>query len=919
MAIRVASEGQPGFGIPTINGDRPEFAEEHLQHREHLENRENPDNATVYSCAVPLTAGVRLGSYEIIRPIGAGGMGEVYCARDTRLDRDVAVKILPADVSARPDAIARFEREARAVAALSHPNILAIHDFGTADGVSYAVMELLEGESLRQALADGPLPPRRAVDYAIQIARGLAAAHDKGIVHRDIKPENVFITEDGRVKILDFGLARQDSPVIAGATLAPTLNSPTEAGAVLGTVGYMAPEQVRGAAADSRADIFAFGALLFEMATGRRAFQRETAAETMTAILREDPPEDAMAGVPSAIERIVRRCLEKKPEARFRSAHDLAFALEAFSGTSHASAPNLAATVPALSATGRSTSPRALAVVAVAAIVFAAAAGVWYGRGASTAPSGGSALEPPRFRQLTFDDVVIDNARFAPDGRTVVYGARHDMGDASLLLTRLEFPGSTPLPVPNAVLFSVSPDAEMLAGINLERRRLDLQGTLARLPLLGGAPRLLLEHVTYADWSAADGSIAAVHVVSSEQRLEFPIGHVLVSSQGEITYPRISPAGDRVAFLAWPVKGDDRGTVVVVDRAGHQETISPTYEGVRGLAWTPRGDEVWYTAASAGTQYEMWASAPARKTRRIFSAPAGLLLNDIARDGRALVAQYDRQIRVEGVFEGEAAPRDLSWLNSSFAWDISADGRKVLMTHFGQGSSRNYDVYVRGAHDTQATRVGEGQGQEVSPDGKAALAVIHGPPSRVVIYPIGTGEAKTVPTGDVMVTTARWLADGNHFLILGTEPSRGVRAYVVDRDGAAPPRAITPEQVTFSAEQIALTHDRRTVALRSPDGAITLYRIDGSAAIKANGFVADEMPIGWTGDDRSLLLLSDDTPRQLVAVDAVSGRRNVLKTIAPSNRGFIGPTSVFLTPDGRSYVANYQRRVMTLFLVDGLK
>jgi eukaryotic-like serine/threonine-protein kinase len=871
----------------------------------------------VYSGAVPLTPGVRLGSYEIVRPIGAGGMGEVYCARDTKLNRDVAIKMLPADDGARPDAIARFEREAHAVAALSHPNILAIHDFGTEGGVSYAVMELLDGESLRQALADGPLPPRRAVDYAIQIARGLAAAHDKGIVHRDIKPENVFITADGRVKILDFGLARQDSPLIAGATLPPTLNHPTEPGAVLGTVGYMAPEQVRGAAVDSRADIFAFGALLFEMVTGRRAFQRETAAETMTAILREDPPEDAMGGVPPAIERIVRRCLEKKPEARFRSAHDLAFALEAFSGTTSASAPNLTTTGSAVAATRRTTSRLALAV-AVAAVAFAAAGGLWYGRRASMGPARGTPLEPPRFRQLTFDDVVIDAARFAPDGRTVVYGARHDMGDASLLLTRLEFPGATPLPVPNAVLFSVSPDAEMLAGVNLRRRGLDVEATLARVPLLGGAPRPLLEHVTYADWSAADGSIAAVHVVGSEQRLEFPIGHVLVSSQGEITYPRISPAGDRVAFLAWPVKTDDRGTVVVVDRTGHQETISPTWEGVRGLAWTPRGDEVWYTAASAGTQYELWASAPGRKARRIFSAPAGLLLNDIAKDGRALVAQYERGIRVEGVFDGDAAPRDLSWLSSSFAWDISNDGRKVLLTHFGQGSSQNYDVYIRGAHDAQASRVGEGQGQQVSPDGKAVLAVIHGPPSRVVIYPIGTGEAKTVPTGNVLVTNARWLADG-HFMVIGTEPSRGVRAYVVDSDGAAAPRAITPERVTFSAEQIALSHDRRIVAFRPADGVMTLYHTDGSAATKANGFAADEMPIGWTGDDRSLLLLTDDSPRQLVAVDTLSGRRTVLRTIAPSNRAFIGPTSVFLTPDGRSYVANYQRRVMTLFLVDGLK
>jgi hypothetical protein len=863
-----------------------------------------------------LQPGTRLGPYEILSSLGAGGMGEVYRARDAKLNRDVAIKVLPADVCARPDAIARFEREARAVAALSHPNILAIHDFGTAQGVSYAVMELLEGESLRQALADGPLPPRRAVDYAIQIARGLAAAHDKGIVHRDIKPENAFITADGRVKILDFGIARQDSLVIAGATVTPTVNHPTEPGAVLGTVGYMAPEQVRGAPVDSRADIFAFGALLYEMVTGQRAFQRDTAAETMTAILREDPPEAAMAGVPPVIERIVQRCLEKKPDARFRSAHDLAFALEGFSGTS-ASTPNLATAVTAVPALRRSSRQLVLAVASLMAIALAAAAGVWYGGHASARSVGASVVEPPRFRQLTFDDVVIDAARFAPDGRTVVYGARRDMGDASLLLTRAEFPGATRLPVPNAVLFGVSSNAEMLAGVNLQRRGLGVEATLARVPLLGGAPRPVLEHVTYADWSAADGSVAAVHIVGSEQRLEFPIGHVLASTEGEIGYPRISPAGDRVAFLAWPVKGDDRGTVVIVDRSGHQETISATWEGVRGLAWAPGGDEVWYSAASAGTQYELWASAPGRKERRIFSAPTGVLLNDIAKDGRALVVQYEREIRVDGVFEGDAMPRDLSWLNSSFAWDISDDGRTVLLTHFGQGSGANYDVYVRGAHDAQATRVGEGQGQEFSPDGKSVLAVIHGPPSRVVIYPIGTGEAKTVPTGNVLVTIARWLQDANRLMVIGTEPSRGVRAYVVG-DGS-PPRAITPERVTFNGDQIALSHDRRVVAFRSPDGVMTLYRTDGSGATTANGFAADETPIGWTGDDRSLLLLTDASPRQLVAVDPASGRRTVLRTIAPSNPTFIGPTSLFLTPDGRSYVANYQQRAMTLFLVDGLK
>ena len=265
-----------------------------------------------------IAAGTRIGAYEVVGSLGAGGMGEVYRARDTRLAREVAIKILPAGVSERPDALARFEREAKAVAALSHPNILAIHDFGIADGRAFAVMELLEGESLRDALAAGTLPTRRVIDYATQIAHGLAAAHDKGIVHRDLKPENVFVTRDNRSKILDFGLARQDATVSAAAgTIAPTVTSPTEAGTVLGTVGYMAPEQIRGGTVDWRADLFAFGAVLYEMATGRRAFQRETAAETMTAILREDLPDDEGMPVPPALDRIIRHCLEKKPEARF--------------------------------------------------------------------------------------------------------------------------------------------------------------------------------------------------------------------------------------------------------------------------------------------------------------------------------------------------------------------------------------------------------------------------------------------------------------------------------------------------------------------------------------------------------------------------------------------------------------------------
>ncbi|MGE5234687.1 MAG: serine/threonine-protein kinase, partial [Acidobacteriota bacterium] len=281
-----------------------------------------------------LTVGTRLGPYEVVAPLGAGGMGEVYRARDQRLERDVAVKVLPQPLAEDAAALARFEREARAVAALSHPNILAIHDFGRSDGITYVVTELLEGETLRERLRGGALSARRAVEHAAQAARGLAAVHERGIVHRDLKPENLFLTRDGHLKILDFGLAKQalepgSTTHVAGA---PTMTG-TDPGVVLGTVGYMSPEQVRAQPADGRSDIFALGAVLFEMLTGERAFQGDTAADTMSAILREDPPALVTAGrdLPPGLERIVRHCLEKRPEDRFQSARDLAFDLEALS------------------------------------------------------------------------------------------------------------------------------------------------------------------------------------------------------------------------------------------------------------------------------------------------------------------------------------------------------------------------------------------------------------------------------------------------------------------------------------------------------------------------------------------------------------------------------------------------------------
>jgi eukaryotic-like serine/threonine-protein kinase len=865
---------------------------------------------------LPLQSGQRIGPYEIVSAIGAGGMGEVYRAHDTKLGRDVAIKVLPEALSASPDALARFEREARAIAALSHPNILAIHDFGRVDGVSYAVMELLEGEPLRQAIGGGALPPRRAVDYAAQVARGLAAAHDKGIVHRDLKPENLFVTVDGRVKILDFGLARQDPIGRPAGSFAPTVNSPTEPGTVLGTVGYMAPEQVRGSSVDSRADIFSFGAVLYEMTTGVRPFARGTSAETMAAILRDEPPEPARP-LPPAVDRIVRHCLEKKPEARFQSAHDLAFALDAAAGSSSSSSVPVVLT-PAAVDERRSRVPpwRAAAVI----LLIASAAAVGFATGARRAASEASTPAQVRFRQLTFDRGRVTNARFAPDGATVVYSALWNGGDSRLFLTRLEFAGSTSIGASGMRLFGVSTNAELAIGLNGAigaTARIERPVTVVRMPLLGGSAQTITYEVRFADWNPAGTELAVVRAVGLRERLEYPLGTVLFETAGEIGFPRVSPDGNAVAICNWPVPNDDRGTVTIVGRDKSVRVVSRSWEAVSGLAWRPDGREVWYTAASTGMQYALWSSRSSPSDERpVYAAPGGVLLLDIAKDGRALMSRYDRTMHVEGSFDGSPV-QDFSWLDFSFARDISPDGRSIAFTYSGQGSSQNYDVYVRGVHDAEARRLGEGQAEQFSPDGASVLAVVHGPPSRVMLLPTGAGQPRTVSTADVTVVHARWLPDGRRLLLIGNAPGRGARAYVQNLSEGAVPQPMTPEGIGF-LDQIALTLDGARVAFRSPEGRVTIYPIDGGTPTPANGFTDRETPIGWSADGRSLLII-DPRGRALVSIDPASGNRTVVRSIPSSDPALIGPAQVLSTRDGRSWVANYGRHQDTLFLVDGLR
>ncbi len=847
-----------------------------------------------------LSPGTKLGPYEIIAVAGAGGMGEVYRARDSRLNREVAVKVLPPAFARDADRLSRFHQEAQAVASLSHPNIMAVHDFGEYEGAPYIVAELLEGETLRDRMRGGALPMRKATELAEQIARGLAAAHEKGIVHRDLKPDNIFVTRDGRVKILDFGLAKLTRPEGIAATDAPTMVEQTEPGLVMGTAGYMSPEQVKGQPADHRSDLFSFGAILYEMISGRRAFRGETSVETMSAILKEDPPDltETNRTVPPAMERMVRHCLEKNPEERFQSARDVAFNLQNLSGSStHAAAIAQTTTAPPIASARLAT---------IAALSLAALASVFYA---------GWRLKPvsaPIFKPLTFRRGTVTAARFAPDGQDVIYSAAWEGAPhPELFSTHINGVLSRPLDVSDADLLAISPQGEM-ALLQHWHRTISWQrtGMLARMPLNSGAPKEMLEGIQDADWSR-DGRLAIIRS-GLKYQLEFPVGHVLATVTAKwFNYPRISPDQTLIAFFEHP-PGDDRGDVCVVDMSGNKRVLSAGWSSLAGLAWSPSGEEVWFAGSNTGSSRSLYAVSLAGRTRSVLHVPGSMLLNDIAPDGRVLVSQEDSRRLIVGLTPGSSQERDFSWLDWSNPRDLTPDGRWLLLDEQGEGGGPDYTIYVRKTDASPAVRLAEGDSFSISDDGKQVLATTSTTPSTVVLLPTGAGESRSIKAGNLQSPVGHFLQDGKRMLVLPDDFS----VWVESLEGDAP-RRITPPGVTSFG---ITTADDKYVIAQDERANEALYPLDGGPSIPLTKWAAGDVPINHTTDNHSFFVGNGDIPVKVYRYDFVSGTRQFMRQLQPGDAtGIERISDIRMTPDGKYYVYGGPRRLSNLFVITGLK
>jgi len=873
--------------------------------------------------------GQTISHYRVIEKLGGGGMGVVYKAEDTRLHRFVALKFLPDEVAKDAQALVRFGREAQAASALNHAHICTIYDIGEENGQAFIAMEFLDGQTLKHKVENRPLKIDELLELSIQIADALDAAHNRGIVHRDIKPANIFITSSGQAKILDFGLAKVNasrnlSSSMTGSTIADIREEQlTSPGSTVGTVAYMSPEQARGEELDTRTDLFSFGAVMYEMCTGKVAFGGSTSAIVFEAILNRvpTPPPQLNPSLPSDLNRIIGRALEKDRELRYQTASEIRSELRRLkrdldsnriaAAQGAVSATQTAAGV-APAAARKAHSIRLTGLIACVALILGTGAG-WFLR-SSLVP-----VSQPLYHQLTFRRGSIRSAHFTPNGQSVVYGASWEGSPIDLFITSPESPQSRSLNLGGAALLAISSSGEMAVSMDSRPSGPYAQvGTLARVPLNGGSPRPVLENVQWADWSPDGNNLAIVRDVGGRNQLEFPIGKVLYETLGWISHPRVSRKGDLVAFLDHPLPGDDGGSVRIVDLSGNVKTLAEGFQTAQGLAWSAGGREIWFTAAELGLKRAIYAVTLGGHKRLIARVPGTLLLQDIWQDGRILLAKDAWRRELIGLVAGESKERDLSWLDYSYPSDLSADGKVLLFTEAGEGGGTNYSVYQRKIGETSAVRLGDGMALSVSPDGKWVIASVPSAPAQLLLLPTGPGEAKPLTHDSINHSRAKWLPDGRRFLFSGKEPGHAARIYRQD-SSEGKPVPVSPEGIDPLV--LVLSPDGQQVVGVGPDEKAYFYPVAGGEARAVPGIEPGEQPIQWSDDAKAIYFYRPgDLPAKVYRLDLSTGHKTLWKELMPSDSAGvsrIGP--ILLTPDGKSCSYGYHRILSDLYLVEGLK
>ncbi len=567
-------------------------------------------------------------------------------------------------------------------------------------------------------------------------------------------------------------------------------------------------------------------------------------------------------------------------------------------------------------------SRRSLTMISVAVVILAVVLGLAW----KLAPwRGAEASAPPKFRRLTFDQPTpeLTDARFTPDGASVVYTVGGHMSNGDIHSQRLGAASSQSLGIPNAVLLGVSRQGELAVLMERTKPLFEMgyrtnPGTLARVPLGGGAPRKLVPDVEAADWSP-DGQLAVVRRVGHKCRLEFPVGHVLYENAGWIASPRFSPTGDSIGFLDHPVAPDDRGTVMVVSLNGKRKVLTEFWESERGLAWTPRGDELWFAAAHSGVSRAIYAVNLSGRTRAILNVAGGLSLEDISHDGRVLLSRDNERLGIWFMGAGEKEPRELSWKDWSIAMDISPDGKQILFGDEGEDSGFSYQVGLRPTDGSPPVMLGSGAAQSLSPDGRWALSIMPPPNDQIVLLPTGAGTPKTLERGAVehyQFAGARWFPDAKRIVFVGSEPDHGQRCYVQSIE-AGKPRAFTTDGVGFcsvspNGQILAISEDQRAL----------LYISDSSdKPYKEFTLQPGELPSGWSSDGKFLYVSQTrEKPMSISRLELASGRRQLWKQLPPPpDNSVMKSECVVISPDGQSYAYTYSHHLSDLYLVQGLK